>query len=328
MKQGKIIRAAGGLLQARLLKRKKPLVVGWAITDQCNRKCAYCSIWRRPGRDLPTPAVFRIADALAESGALRISFTGGEPLLREDVGEIIQYVHEKGIETRLNSNGSLVKDRISDLRHLDTLNLSLEGPADVHDAIRGRGSFNEVREALRAARDHGIKTSIATVLTATNLDAVDYLLDTAAQEGCRVMFQPATPVRLGGDGPNELTPAVEAYRDAITRLIEKKKAGDKTIANSLPGLAHLRHWPDPARMVCASGWISCRIEPDGNVLYCSRECLPVSPKNCVDASFKEAFDNLGPMVCNDCWCAARVELNLAFSLRPSTITNHIKALVT
>jgi len=324
MKQGKIIQAAVGFLKAKLLKQKTPLIVGWAITDQCNRQCAYCSIWQRPNRDLSTPVVFNIVDQLAESGAMRISFTGGEPLLRDDMGDIISYVHEKGIETRLNSNGSLVREKAGFLRDLDMLTLSLEGPEAIHDAIRGRGSFREVREALRAAHEHGINTSLATVLTSVNLDAVDYILETAGHEKCRVTFQPATPMRLGGRTPNDLTPPVEAYREVIKRLIDRKKAGDKIIGNSVAGLQHLGKWPDPARMTCASGWISCRIEPDGNVLYCSRESIPFSAKNCAKVSFKEAFDNLRPLVCNDCWCAARVELNLAFSFSLPTIMNQLR----
>jgi len=106
----------------------------------------------------------------------------------------------------MNSNGALVKEKISDLRHLDMLTLSLEGPEEIHDAIRGHGSFSEVREALRVAREHGIKAGLATVLTAANIDAIDYLLDTARQEGCRIMFQPATSLRLGGRAQNDLTP--------------------------------------------------------------------------------------------------------------------------
>ncbi len=316
-----MFKPAIGLLQAKLLKRKKPLVVGWAITDQCNRKCAYCAIWRRPERDLPLEQVTAIIDDLAEAGALRISFTGGEPLLRQDMGDIISYAHEKGIETKMNSNGSLVKEKIDALRHLDLLTLSLDGPMEIHDAIRGRGAFADVQAALRAAREQGVKTSLATVLTSTNLDAVDAILDIARQASCRVTFQPATTMRLGGQIKNDLTPPAGPYRETLNHLIIRKKAGDQHIANSVSGLSHLQKWPEPTSMACASGWISCRIEPDGSVLYCSRESFPFQPGNCVEASFQEAFNKLRPVVCNDCWCAARVELNLAYALNLPVLLN-------
>lgn len=325
MEYGKLLHTAGGLFQAKLLKRKKPLVVGWAITDQCNRKCAYCAVWKRPHRDLETSEVLRVVDQLAQAGTLRVSFTGGEPLLREDMGDIIRYVHDKGIETKMNSNGTLVTEKVRDLDRLDMLTLSLEGPAEIHDAIRGRGSFADVRQALGVAREHGIHTGLATVLTSMNLDAVDEILDIAREGAVRVMFQPATPLQLGGNAVNDLSPPVEPYRRAVDRLIARKKSGDQHIANSIAGLQHLRKWPDPTPMACACGWISCRIEPDGRVLYCSRETLPEFPQNCVRVPFGQAFKNLTPMVCHDCWCAARVELNLAFSLNRSAIKNQIKA---
>jgi MoaA/NifB/PqqE/SkfB family radical SAM enzyme len=327
MKNGGILQAAGGVLTAKLLKRNRPLVVGWAITDQCNRKCAYCALWQKPNRDLATGAVFGIVDELAAAGTLRISFTGGEPLLRKDMGDIIRYVHEKGMETRMNSNGSLVKERIGDLKGLDMLTLSLEGPEEIHDAIRGPGSFREVQEALRAARGQGLRTGLTTVLTAANLEAVEFILKTAREAGCRVMFQPATPLRLGGVTPNDLAPPVGPYREVMAGLIARKSAGDRAIANSLPGLRHLLRWPDPVRMVCASGRISCRIEPDGRVLHCSRGAAGVVPGNCAGVSFREAFERLGPMACDDCWCAGRVELNLSFSLSAPTIWNQLKTLV-
>jgi MoaA/NifB/PqqE/SkfB family radical SAM enzyme len=276
---------------------------------------------------LSTAAIFSIVDELAASGTLRISFTGGEPLLREDMGDIIRYVQKKGIEARLNSNGSLVKGKIGNLRGLDMLLLSLEGPETIHDAIRGPGSFQEVQEAMRAARDQGVPTGLATVLASTNLDAVEFILDTARDAGCRVMFQPATRLRLGGRAANDLTPLVGPYREAILGLIARKKAGDPAIANSLAGLRHLIRWPDPVRMACASGRISCRIEPDGQVLHCSRGCAGTAPGNCLKTSFAEAFARLGPMACDDCWCAGRVELNLAFSFSASTILNQLKTLV-
>ena len=254
MKPGKIIQTANAFLKAKLLNKKAPLVVGWAITDKCNRKCACCDIWQGPVRDLPTTRVFEIVDTLARMGALRISFTGGEPLLRKDMGKIIDYVHEKGIETKLNTNGALVKRKIKQLKNLDMMNLSLEGPEEIHDAIRGKGSFNEVMEAVRTAKAHNIKFNFASVLTRINLDAVDYILDKARQKNCKVVFQPATRITLGSQRPNNLVSRENEYREVIKKLIKIKKSGDKAIGNSVQGLAHLSKWPRPENIKCASGW--------------------------------------------------------------------------
>ena len=171
---------------AKIFRRRIPLVVGWAITDRCNQSCSYCG--RRHGdiKEISTQEAFRIIDELSRLGCLRISLTGGEPLMREDIGAIVDRIHKKGIETKINSNGALVRERIDELKNLDILCLSLEGEKDVHDAIRGAGSYDKVIEAAQCARERGIKISFATVLTKRNLDSIDFILAKAKEFDAKV----------------------------------------------------------------------------------------------------------------------------------------------
>jgi len=324
MKAKKLISAARALSKAKALRRRTPLVVGWAITDRCNRRCLYCSRWQGKEKELSTEQIFGIINTLARMGSVRISLTGGEPLLREDIGEIIDFIHTKSIETKLNSNGGLVKKRIKELRNLDILSLSLEGPEEIQDAIRGRGSYQETIEAASIAIENGIRVAFATVLTRTNLGYVDFILNKARQIKGNVTFQPATELVLGGLAPNPMTPPEDEYRGTIKGLIDKKRKGDKVIANSIVALRHLYNWPNPRIIKCASGWISCRIEPNGDVIYCSRAKQPSQIFNCIQGGFQKAFHNLKPISCNNCWCTNRVELNLAFSGNLSVIYNKIR----
>ncbi|MFP4445109.1 MAG: radical SAM protein [Desulfosudaceae bacterium] len=324
MKTLQLLRTAHAVGRARFLQKKAPLVVGWAITDRCNRQCAYCDIPGRPRPEMSTGQIFALIDELARLGTLRISFTGGEPLLRQDMGQIVDHAHNRGLNVKLNSNGTLVPARIDELGRLETIHLSLEGPEKIHDAIRGPGSFQEVMKAAEAARSHGIQVNFATVLTRSNLDAVDYLLDQAAQVHGRVILQPATPNRLGGSAINDLAPDKEAYRQSMAHLLEKKRRGHPAIGNSLAGLQHLSRWPEPTAISCASGWISCRLEPDGQVRYCGREPFSFAAQNCLAVPLAQAFSHLVPISCEDCWCAGRVDLNLAFSLRRGALVDQIK----
>ncbi len=321
----KLIHAANALLKAKILKIKTPLVVGWGITDRCNRKCLYCARWQGKIKELSTNEVFKIIDTLTRLGTLRISFTGGEPLMREDMGKIIDYVHSKGIEARLNSNGSLVVKRISDLKNLDILNLSLEGEKEIHDAIRGEGSYEEVIEAAKIAKGNDIKVTLTAVLTKININSADFVIDKAREMDTKVTFQPTTQLILGGKALNPIVPSKEQYRKAVEKLISKKKNGERAIGNSMAGLKHLYNWPDPKRIRCASGWISCRIEPDGGIFYCSRKKKLLKPVSSLSSSFWKEFSTLGPVSCNDCWCAGRAELNLAFWGNLSVIHEQIKS---
>lgn len=128
-----------------------------------------------------------------------IHFTEGEPLLREDIGVILDCCHKKNISTSMNSNGSFVPRRINEISTLHLPGISLDGPKEVHDYIRGKGSFRGAIEAITIARDKGIKLRLLTVLSQCNLQAIDFLLEKAVEFDAPLIFQPATELLLGGD---------------------------------------------------------------------------------------------------------------------------------
>ena len=319
----KMFPAAAAFIKAKCARIGTPLVVGWAITNRCNRKCVYCALWNNDEDELSTAQVFGVVDELYGMGARMISFTGGEPLIREDMGRIIEKVSNRGIGVKLNSNGALVKERIKELKGLDLLTLSLDGPEAVHDAIRGKGSYREVMEAASIARENNIRVRFAVVLTKLNLGAVDFILDAAARIGGAAIFQPASLTLLGSDSPDPVAAPVDGYRAAIKGLIDKKSKGARNIASSVAALKHLYNWPAPVPIRCAGGAISCRIEPNGDVVYCSRTEMHFKPMNCVRDGFREAFRSLKPVTCDKCWCAARVDLNLIFKGDLQAVINQL-----
>jgi len=326
MKLKLILSVINSLLKVKIFKKRIPLVISWALTYRCNRRCSYCARWQG-GNELSTEEVLQVIDELAKLGTIGISFTGGEPLLREDIGEIINYTYKKGVKSKLNSNGGLIRERIVQLKKLDLLNLSLDGPEEIHNSIRGKDSYKETITAAKMAVEFGIKVVFTTVLTDFNLNYIDFILRKAEEVKASVIFQPSTQRILGNSSPNPRAPLETQYRKVIEALIRRKKGGDKTIANSIGGLKHLFNWPHPRRIRCASGWVSCRIEPNGDVIYCSRGKAPSPVLNCFSPSFKEAFENLRPISCDDCWCASRVELNLSFFGNISAAYNQIVSLI-
>jgi MoaA/NifB/PqqE/SkfB family radical SAM enzyme len=321
-----IFSAAAAFLRAKCNGLGAPLVAGWAITNHCNRRCSYCALWNDEEAELSAEQAFGVIDDLSRMGALMISFTGGEPLMRDDIGSIIEYAVNKRIKVKLNSNGAFVKKKIKELKDIDLLTLSLDGPESVHDAIRGNGSYREVMEAASIARENNIKVNFAAVLTKLNLEAVDFILKEAERAGGSVIFQPASLALLGSDSPDPMTPPVGAYRAVIGYLMDKKRKGARNIGSSLSALSHLYKWPDPVPVRCAGGAISCRIEPNGDVVYCSRAHTPFKPMNCVRDGFEAAFRRLKPLVCDKCWCAARIDLNMIFKGDLKALCNQLSLL--
>lgn len=315
------------LLKVRLLKHRLPLFLEWNLTFRCNLRCKYCGAHDAQGAELGTEEVLAGLDVLWGMGARWITFGGGEPLLRKDIVDIVRHAKQRGFQVYLSTNGWLVQERLDALEWVDHVNLSLDGPKDVHDAVRGNGAFDKTLEAVATCRDLDLATSLQCVLSSSNLDCIDQVIQIASRHRLRVMFQPATQLLDSSTKPNPIAPPVGPYRHAVAMLIERKKQG-APIRNSVPGLRHLAHWPDPTPIWCSAGVLTCSIEPDGTMLACHQvqvgEFLegkgPRSP-------LKYQFENLSiPQHCRLCWCAPMVELGLLFSLHPGAVVNVFRSL--
>jgi len=307
-------------MKARLFRARKPVIVNWAITYRCNRSCEYCGVADKQLNELSTSQVLVAINEMFDSGARKIHFTGGEPLLREDIHVAVGHCRKKKINVSMNSNGALVPQRIKDLIGLDLLSLSLDGPEEIHDSIRGAGSYREVMEAIKCAGENNIKIRLATVLSKLNLGSIDFILEKAKELNTVVIFQPAQKSLLETKKVNPIAPPVDEYRDAIAGLI-KEKINNKFIGNSLSGLKHLYHWPSLKKISCVNGLIVCRVEPDGEIYGCADFKKENQGIKIQEFGFREAFRRLIPLTCDECWCASYVELNCLFSGKLDSIIN-------
>lgn len=316
------LRVGRKILYANLFKKYLPLTVSWAITRRCNQNCIYCGISSVQKNELDTPEVIRIIDKLASLGTERISFTGGEPLLRDDLGYIIDYAKSKGIFSAINTNGKLIAGTIDKISNASRITLSLDGPEEVYSKLRQDNSYGKVTDAIKICTSRKIPVVLTTVLSKYNLDCADFILDIAKKFNVKAMFQPVLPYMLGANRENPAMPDTEEYRKAIKALIREKRSGNKYIYNSLAGLEHLYGWPEPTPVSCWAAKLHCRIDCDGNIYPCGHTAAPVneSPINYteLDRYSIESINN-----CNQCWCAAMVEFNLIASFNIKAIFNII-----
>jgi MoaA/NifB/PqqE/SkfB family radical SAM enzyme len=318
-----IIKVAEKVKIPHIFARKIPLVVFFSITDRCNLKCKYCEIWKRKENELSTSQVFKIIDDLSRLGTFRISFCGGEPLLREDIGEIINYAKKKGLNVGMGSNGWYVKKRIDEIKNLDTIQFGLDGPKEVHDFQRGEGSFNMLMKAIKTCVNYGIKTFATMVITKNNLDYVDYVIDLAERMRFYILFQPVMPRPLTGKYTSSLQPEKKKYREVIKKLI-KKKFSCKYIGNSLTILKYYYHWPKLQKIKCWAGRMHAAIDTNGNVFSCLDTRGKEKPLNCAKVGFEEAFKKIEKYNCKGCWTYGHNELNFLFSLNPNVVINSIR----
>ncbi len=315
-------RAAG----ARFLGKRYPLAVSWLITGRCTNRCRYCAIWRDPPDELTTREALGILDELAALGTERVHFGGGDPLLREDIGLLIGRCRELGITPALNTNGALVPRMIESLTPLACLNVSLDGPEESHDAVRGAGSHRQALAAAQAARAAGLPVMLLCTVTSVNAGSLSYVVDVAERLGATAQFQPATAHLLAGAEINPVAPLPADMRTAVDTLLSLKQRG-KPVANSVPGLRHLRPWPELGRLPCAGARLFCVIDPAGYVNRCSESNVRAERNNIRTAGFAAAFRQVETVAgCDRCECASVVEINLSFSLNPLAIRGMLGSL--
>jgi MoaA/NifB/PqqE/SkfB family radical SAM enzyme len=149
-----------------------PKIIHWHICGKCQLNCAYC--YAIPGEAIrETEKCKEIIKKISNGKIKVIVFTGGEPLLRSDIVEIINFAHKMGLFTALDTNGLLLtKEIISEFNGiLDRIGLPLDGASsEVHDRLRGRGNFKIIINALKLLNLYGerINIKINTVVTKEN----------------------------------------------------------------------------------------------------------------------------------------------------------------
>jgi MoaA/NifB/PqqE/SkfB family radical SAM enzyme len=156
----------------------KPFFLAHAITYGCNSRCKTCTYWRMSNRmndDLATEGVFSLLDEAHDFGMRGYYLFGGEPLIRKDIGRVVDYAKSKGFLTTMNTNASLLAAKAEELRNLDFIFVSLDYFSDYHDFIRGRqGSFDEVIRGIERIREVGdTRVTLVTTISTLNMDAVE-----------------------------------------------------------------------------------------------------------------------------------------------------------
>ncbi|HHL39853.1 MAG TPA: radical SAM protein [Deltaproteobacteria bacterium] len=325
------------LLYARAAGRRIPLTVIFNVTDRCNLKCAYCyaGYHRRRKPELTTGQIRRAIDELAEMGCRRVSISGGEPLLRKDIGEIIGHVRSLGLMCTVNSNGALVPRRIDDLRGIDALALSLDGDREAHDAYRGEGSFDRVIEAIEAARAAGIRVHTNTVLTKKNLHTVKFVLDLADEYEIMAEFNLCIAYLFDRDKAADYKSDDEKIRDVLREIIRYKDEGRRILFSRQAYELSLK-WPsydmesvfgeepDFPHARCAAGRYFCFFDTDGTLYACPHLMGLQKGRSVVADGLARAFDGLDDHDCRACYQVYHNEFNLLFGLDWRVLANQIR----
>jgi len=164
-------------LLRRSLKSPRTYHAQWMITRRCNYRCRGCNVWMdQDSRELSTEEVKRGLDILSDLGVLEIVFSGGNPLLREDIGEILDYA-SKNFITTVYDNGSMAAKKIDALRNVDFVAISLDTLDEKkNDYLKGvPGAFKRAMDSIQKLKEEGIHVGVSPTISQVNLyEIIDF----------------------------------------------------------------------------------------------------------------------------------------------------------
>lgn len=273
-----------------------PFHMVWLATDACNARCLHCSSnsSRRNPRELSTQEVVDLFGQFAACGVVDVGISGGEPLLRKDLFEILEETRALGLSVGLASNGStLTHERARRLSVLgiDRYQVSLDGLRSAHDTLRRwPGLFDRVLETIRLALSYGLRTHVCCTINRLNADELVTFTALVHSLGVqRINFSRYVPTGRGTD-------ALDLSNDHWRAVIEQCVRLRNEYASRMEITTHLAQQilVDP-EVVDMPGFVGCQagmgqgcVTADGTVWPCV--LLPIPLGNVREASFQEIWD--------------------------------------
>ncbi|SES75746.1 radical SAM additional 4Fe4S-binding SPASM domain-containing protein [Methanococcoides vulcani] len=313
--------AARAIWQMRV--RKRPFVLSHAVNSRCNMSCSFCEYWKEPGDEMSLDDIFRMLDDAHSFGIGAYNAWTVEPLLREDLPQILAYAKSKGMITSLITNGKLLKERINDLDDLDYLSVSVDGTKSYKE-IRGI-DFEIIMDAIMAVKDK-LKNPLLMncVISSKNLDDVEDLIQLARDIDVKISFEPLYEFRgikedvWGNMGIRDM----EKYQCTIDRIIEMKKDG-YPIINSLTYLKMIKELKKGYN--CHVNNLILDVTADGSIENCRvhRESLG-NVKDGIVNVWKASKDQQKELTekCEGCFFFGYVENSLMYDLNLEVIQHY------
>ncbi len=285
---------------AKTSERFVPLVMSWNVTRECNMKCSHCYInatEKKLNNELTTQEAKSLMDQIHQVSTPLLILSGGEPLLRPDIFELISYGAKIGLKMGLGSNGSLIDESVArklKKAGIATVSISLDSNiAAQHDEFRGvTGAWEKAVQACKALRKNNVLVQVNTTLTQHNYNQIDDIMSLAEDigvENFHLFFLVPT-----GRGTKLTDISPEKYEEMITKTFAKTANHKLNVRPSCApqfmriakgmGL-DMRQWIRG----CIAGLYYCRIYPNGDVTPCPY--LPIKLGNIREKSFKEIWFN-------------------------------------
>lgn len=295
----------------------RPLVV-WNTTNRCNLKCKHCYIEaedRNYQMELTTEQAQEFIKDLAAMRVPVLLFSGGEPLLRQDLFELGSLAVEQGLRPVISSNGTLIDDeKAKKIKQtgFQYVGISIDGGRDTHDEFRNRrGAFDMAINGIRACQNNGVKTGIRFTVNKYNQKDLPEILDLVEREKIPRFCMYHLVYSGRGAGMADMDTSIAEKREILEyisqKTLELNRRGIEveilTTDNHADGIYLLNYIkqkdPDKAEEVihllqmhggCSAGTKFANVDPRGNVHPC-QFWQDYTVGNVTEQSFSEIWNS-------------------------------------
>lgn len=317
------MKALKAVLFYKLFNKRTPLSVTFFPTRLCNFDCQTCGIQSSMDCDIPHERFMSIIDEVAAAGAIRVSFTGGgEPLMRDDMGELILHAKHQGLIVSMVTNGFFIDQKLDQIRHLDLLLVSYDRSKRLKQ--KNTPVLDKILNNAVLARNSGIPVCLQPLLTKDTCLHIEDYFAVSRQHGFVLSIE-SLENWYQSTVPAEMMPSREEMVATIEKILTEKKRNNN-ILNSKRYLNLLAEcWPHPFHNVnCLAGVFSANISVDGYLYPCIPLIKRMSAGSLIDQPFGPAFQNMSFPACSGCLWNCHHELNNIFSMDRGTLWNLIR----
>ena len=269
-----------------------PLAVHLEVTASCNLTCTHCFAGQLPRKEPPLSLseLDQLFQQLAALGCFRLGLTGGEPLLRKDLLEILDCATGHGLHPCLTTNALLLNENLArelGKRRLVWLNVSLEGAsAESNDPVRGQGTWGRVRDKVDLLRRHA-RFTMAFTINSRNAEEIAECAQLARDWGASTaVFRPLYPAGSALEHL-DLMPSYEQYSQALLNLQGDLNVLDPFTPASRNRLAG-RTYSGPG---CGAANLVCSVSLGGDVNPCSFLGQDFALDNLRQRTFREIWND-------------------------------------
>ncbi|MFH1607793.1 MAG: radical SAM/SPASM domain-containing protein [archaeon] len=264
-----------------------PIQIAILLTNECNLRCSHCGNENRERKEneLTEEEWFKFTDECSKMNVFVFNASGGEPFMRKNWYDILNYARKKGIEIGITSNGTLIDEQIAKkLKELDIfiIHLSLDGIEEVHDSFRNQeGVFKKVLNAIKLLKKYNIPFGVTTAISKKNLHNLDQLKEFIKKNKIQ-SWEVYFAIPIGCMDKKEVLEDKEIIElaEKISQYKNELKDTKIFVGDNLG--YHSKYKMQESWNGCQAGLSICAVDSEGNIKGC-----PIHPNNLIEGNIRE-----------------------------------------